>query len=151
MDIKQTIEKALTLVQAQSRINDMEVRTDFSSTPTVFANKNQIQQIIINLAVNAIDAMPEGGRLTVRTKKENVQGKDYLGIYVEDTGQGVPPEIRERIFEPFFTTKEVGKGTGLGLSLVYDIVQKHDGQISVESGVNQGTVFRILLPLSPAA
>ena len=123
----------------------------------VKADLSQFEQVIINLAVNARDAMPEGGNLTVRTR--NVAGADaarfgYTGlpasdhvlVEVTDTGTGMPPEILEKIFEPFFTTKEVNKGTGLGLSTVYGIIKQTGGFIYPESEPGKGTTFRIFLP-----
>ena len=90
--------------------------------------------------------MPDGGQLFIRTRKAEFQGKPVTEIQVEDTGSGIPKEIQSKIFEPFFTTKEVGKGTGLGLSLVYEIIQKHEGQIVVDSQPGKGTLFKIFLP-----
>jgi two-component system cell cycle sensor histidine kinase/response regulator CckA len=118
---------------------------------------SQFEQVIVNLAVNARDAMPDGGKLTVRTasvtadENRNYAAKgmpaaDYVLVEVADTGSGIPPEIIEKIFEPFFSTKEVGKGTGLGLSTVYGIVKQTGGFIYVDSNVGQGTTFRIFLP-----
>jgi two-component system cell cycle sensor histidine kinase/response regulator CckA len=123
----------------------------------VKADKTQFEHVIINLAVNARDAMPEGGRLTIRlrnvTERESlkltgqgVAAGEYLLVEVEDTGSGIPPDVIGRIFEPFFTTKEVGKGTGLGLSTVYGIVKQTGGYIFADSEVGQGTTFRIYLP-----
>jgi two-component system cell cycle sensor histidine kinase/response regulator CckA len=117
----------------------------------------QFEQVVVNLAVNARDAMPEGGELTVRTKnvtaeeakaygyREIVPG-DYVLVEVEDNGTGIPPDVLKKIFEPFFTTKEVGKGTGLGLSMVYGIIKQTGGFIYCDSEVGKGTVFRIFLP-----
>ena len=93
--------------------------------------------------------MPNGDSLTVRMKPIKWDGDENIEIQVQDTGKGIPEAIRSKIFEPFFTTKEIGKGTGLGLSLVYKIVQKHGGQISVDSEVGKGTVFRVFLPGKP--
>jgi len=118
---------------------------------------SQFEQVIVNLAVNARDAMPEGGKLAVRTtnvtadENRNYTAKgmpaaDYVLVEVSDTGSGIAPEIIEKIFEPFFSTKEVGKGTGLGLSTVYGIVKQTGGFIYVDSNVGQGTTFRIFLP-----
>jgi two-component system cell cycle sensor histidine kinase/response regulator CckA len=118
---------------------------------------SQFEQVIVNLAVNARDAMPDGGTLTVKTvnvtSDESAQGSwkgmpaaDYVRIDVADTGTGIPAEIVDKIFEPFFSTKEVGKGTGLGLSTVYGIVKQTGGFVYVESEAGKGTMFRIFLP-----
>jgi two-component system cell cycle sensor histidine kinase/response regulator CckA len=118
---------------------------------------SQFEQVIVNLAVNARDAMAEGGRLLVRTSNvtaednrnyaaKGMPAADYVLVEVSDSGSGIPPEIIDKIFEPFFSTKEVGKGTGLGLSTVYGIVKQTGGFIYVESVVGRGTTFRIFLP-----
>ncbi|HXO72210.1 MAG TPA: response regulator, partial [Bradyrhizobium sp.] len=118
---------------------------------------SQFEQVIVNLAVNARDAMPDGGKLTVRTvnvpaqeaEKLSYKGMpaaDYVRIDVTDTGTGIPPDIVDKIFEPFFSTKEVGKGTGLGLSTVYGIVKQTGGFVYVDSEADKGTSFRIFLP-----
>lgn len=118
---------------------------------------SQFEQVVVNLAVNARDAMPDGGKLSVRTANvtsdEAAQGgykgmpvADYVKIEISDTGTGIPAEIREKIFEPFFSTKEVGKGTGLGLSTVYGIIKQTGGFIYVDSELGKGTSFQIFLP-----
>ena len=123
----------------------------------VKADLNQFEQVIINLVVNARDAMNEGGRIAVRTRnvaaadcaafnEKALLPADYVLIEVEDTGHGIPTEVRDKIFEPFFTTKEVGKGTGLGLSMVYGIVKQTGGYVFYESEPGVGTTFRIVLP-----
>jgi len=128
----------------------------------VRADPGQLEQVIVNLAVNARDAMPGGGTLTLETfrvtaaevrrmRSEILPVADYTGLRVSDTGTGIPPEIISKVFEPFFTTKEVGKGTGLGLSTVYGIVKQTDGFIFADSEVGKGTSFVIYLPVHHAA
>jgi two-component system cell cycle sensor histidine kinase/response regulator CckA len=124
----------------------------------VMADLNQLEQVIVNLAVNAGDAMPDGGRLTISTRNvsesestqfENTRGMppgEYMLVEVEDTGHGIPPDVMEKIFDPFFSTKEVGKGTGLGLSTVYGIVKQTGGFIFCTSEIDEGTTFRLFLP-----
>ncbi len=123
----------------------------------VKADLSQFEQVIVNLAVNARDAMPDGGKLTIKTANvpakdaerpqyKGMPAADYVLIEVSDTGTGIPSDIVDKIFEPFFSTKEVGKGTGLGLSTVYGIVKQTGGFVYVDSVANQGTMFRIFLP-----
>ena len=130
--------------------------------PSIVADRGQLEQVIINLVVNARDAMPSGGAITVRTDVIPSGARDLLGekqiprsarddsvvLSVADTGTGIPDHIRERIFEPFFTTKEPGKGTGLGLSMVYGIVKQSGGTIEVDSSPAKGTTFTIQFPAS---
>jgi two-component system cell cycle sensor histidine kinase/response regulator CckA len=123
----------------------------------VLVDINQFEQVVINLAVNARDAMPKGGTLTVRTYNVSAEESrslgpefmtpgEYVALEVQDTGSGIPPDILNKIWEPFFSTKEVGKGTGLGLSTVYGIVKQTGGFIFCDSEVGKGTTFRIYLP-----
>jgi two-component system, cell cycle sensor histidine kinase and response regulator CckA len=122
----------------------------------VNADPSQLELMIMNLVINARDAMPNGGILSLMTSSETLREevalpeapKEFVVLQINDTGIGMPPEIKQRIFEPFFSTKDVGKGTGLGLSMVYGIVEQADGHITVESEPNHGTTFRIYLPLS---
>jgi PAS domain S-box-containing protein len=129
---------------------------------TVMADKVQIEQVLLNLAMNAADAMPEGGTITMRAQAvecaeeviedhARIPPGAYVRVDVSDTGTGIGRDIREKIFEPFFTTKEVGKGTGLGLSMVYGIVRRHGGYITVESEPGRGTTFTVFLPSSGPA
>jgi signal transduction histidine kinase/CheY-like chemotaxis protein len=112
----------------------------------IIADRGQLEQVIINLVVNARDAMPGGGILIIRTANGSHQHERSVLLSVSDTGVGIPPDVRDRIFEPFYTTKEVGKGTGLGLSTVYGIVKQSGGTIELESEVGKGTTFSVLLP-----
>jgi two-component system cell cycle sensor histidine kinase/response regulator CckA len=118
---------------------------------------SQLEQVLINLCVNARDAMPDGGVITLRTRNlkadeaadfnySDLPNEDLVLVEVADNGTGIPPEIMDKIFEPFFTTKEVGKGTGLGLAMVYGIINQSGGHIHPESEVGKGTTFRIFLP-----
>lgn len=123
--------------------------------PTLLADQNQLQQVILNLCVNARDAMAQGGTITLvtglvpgasLTQTDAVREKKYVRLEVSDTGCGIPPEVKARIFEPFFTTKKGSEGTGLGLAVVYGIVCSHHGFIEVDSSPGLGSTFRVLLP-----
>lgn len=129
--------------------------------PYILADRGQIEQIIMNLVVNARDAMPEGGSLLIKTQVAVIDPKQrlkygllqrggYISMSVSDSGDGMDEATQGKIFEPFFTTKEVGKGTGLGLSTVFGIVKQHNGALRVESELGQGTLFELFLPVSPA-
>ncbi|HAT71377.1 MAG TPA: hypothetical protein DCS63_00995 [Elusimicrobia bacterium] len=145
-DVDTVIEDALLLAKAQSGVKSVELVKELGSGGRIMGNKTQIQQIILNLCSNAIDAMPEGGRLTVRTWMEENEGQPRVVMAVRDTGTGIPEAVRGKIFEPFFTTKETGKGTGLGLALAQEIVAKHGGAIDIISAVGKGTTFTVSLP-----
>ncbi len=110
----------------------------------VNVDEGQIQQAIIALSTNAIDAMPTGGKLSFRVH----QNKKQVIIEIQDTGIGIKSEDMPKIFEPFFTTKEIGKGTGLGLAVCYGIITDHEGRLSVRSKVDKGTIFTICLPIN---
>jgi CheY-like chemotaxis protein len=124
----------------------------------IFADAHHIEQILMNLATNARDAMPKGGTFSITLEKVNLDNEfitlhgygcigEYAMITITDTGKGMDANTKEKMFEPFFTTKEVGKGTGLGMAVVYGIVKQHDGYINVYSEPEIGTTFRIYLPL----
>ena len=134
----------------------METRTD-PDLPLVEADASQVQQVLVNVAVNAAEAMPEGGRITFETRvahldsgfvrsRPDLEPGDYVEVVIGDTGVGMPPDIADRVFEPFFTTKTEGKGTGLGLSVVYGIVRNHGGHVTLNSTPGLGTTVRVYLP-----
>ena len=126
----------------------VNLRTRLSPEPLVLrADRSRIEQVLVNLVVNARDAQPEGGTITIETRRSGQR----VMLSVEDTGIGMDAQTRAHIFEPFFTTKEVGKGTGLGLSMVHGVVHQSGGQVDVESQPGQGTTFRIWLPLTAGA
>jgi CheY-like chemotaxis protein len=137
---------------------DIELVTVLGAKHLVFADAGQIEQVVLNLVLNARDAMPDGGRLLAETRDVHVEGSneqfapgDYVALVVEDTGGGMPASVLSHIFEPFFTTKEVGAGTGLGLSTVDGIVRQSGGSVLVDSEVGRGTRFTVLLPRADAA
>jgi CheY-like chemotaxis protein len=142
---------------------DIELRLEVSpGLAMIEADPTQIHQLVLNLCVNARDAMPEGGSLRLFAANRTLAATDvllpngvkpggFIVIEVGDTGHGIPPEIKDRIFDPFFTTKPLGKGTGLGLSTVLGIVHGHGGFITVDSSPLQGTTFRVYLPAAAAA
>jgi len=146
--LRRTIDRRIDIVR--------ELR---AATPHVLGDPTQLQQVLLNLGVNARDAMPSGGRLVFETCVEDIEGEHrpehfhgrpgrYLAVAVADSGHGIPLDIRDRIFDPYFTTKEKGKGTGLGLAMTYGIIRNHGGSILVCSEEGRGTTFKIYLPLS---
>jgi two-component system NtrC family sensor kinase len=144
-DINAVINDVLSLLEHQLRTGSIQVRKELAaSAPIVQGIEHKLQQVFLNLFLNARDAMPSGGWLSIVTRA------DEHGAIVEvgDTGSGIPAEALSRIYDPFFTTKEIGKGTGLGLSITYGIVQEHGGTIACDSHVGQGTRFSIRLPLA---
>jgi signal transduction histidine kinase len=143
-DLHRGIESTLNVVASETRYRADVVR-EFGSIPDIECLPSQINQVVMNLVVNAAHAMGDKrGRITIRTG--SADGRVWLEV--ADDGSGMPPETLKRIFEPFFTTKPVGQGTGLGLSLSYGIVRKHNGSIDVRSVVGEGTTFRVTLPIS---
>jgi len=121
-----------------------DVVRELGTIPDVQCMASQINQVVLNLIVNAAHAMgPERGVITLRSGQQD----DKVWFEVADTGSGIPKDVLPRIFDPFYTTKPIGKGTGLGLSLSYGIVQKHNGSIDVQTEIGKGTTFRVTLPL----
>ena len=145
VSIGDVLEATLKLVSNELDLAGVEARVDVPpGLPRITGNPRNLQQVFLNLFLNSIQAMPQGGRLAVRAA---VEEGDVLRVDVSDTGVGIPPEDLGKVFDPFFTTKEPGQGTGLGLSVSYGIVEKHKGRITVESKVGEGTTFSIFLPL----
>jgi two-component system, NtrC family, sensor kinase len=141
-DLNANIVSTLNLIQGEARSRQVALLTDLGAVPPIVCFPARINQVILNLVVNAIDACPPGSSVTVRTKADATS----VFLEVEDTGSGIDPSILERIFDPFFTTKPQGKGTGLGLSISYGIIQGHGGSIQLDSVLGKGTCFRIRLP-----
>jgi len=143
--INELIEGILLVMDKQMREANIKVETDFhEEIPEVMASTNQMRQVLLNMFKNAKEAMPKGGTLTVRTGRED----KHVLIHIEDTGVGIPEEIRDKIFEAFFTTKQRVKGVGLGLSVCYGIIRDHGGEIRVESEEGKGTTFTLRLPIT---
>ncbi len=142
-DLHRGIETTLNVVNNELKYK-AEVVRDFGELPHVECIASQINQVIMNLLVNAAHAIEDFGKITIRTRHQG----DTVTLEVEDTGKGIASEHLNRIFEPFFTTKGIGKGTGLGLSLSFNIIKKHNGEIEVHSEPGQGTRFRITLPVT---
>ncbi|MGN7877252.1 PAS domain S-box protein [Roseateles sp. 22389] len=143
-DLNAGLDSTLNVVMNEVKYK-AEVRKDYGPLPPVRCIAAQLNQVFMNLIVNAAHAIPQRGEIRLTTRAEG----DWVWVQVEDTGVGMSEEVRRRIFEPFFTTKPVGKGTGLGLSLSYSIVQKHAGRIEVESAPGQRTRFRVWVPIKP--
>ncbi len=144
IDIAELIKSSANLIAHQKRGNDINIKFELNDNlPPINADGGQIQQAIIALSTNAIDAMPDGGKLIFRANSAN----NRVTIEIQDSGIGINPENMSKIFEPFFTTKEVGKGTGLGLAVCYGIITEHGGRLAVRSNVGIGTTFTIYLPI----
>jgi signal transduction histidine kinase len=148
VDINEVIESSLRLASFDKGFQVLSIHRRFTSEmPKISADSDQMQQVFLNLFLNARDAMPNGGVLDVRTCIVDAR----IEIVVTDSGSGISRDNIKKIYDPFFTTKTAGKGTGLGPSVSYGIVQEHGGNISVESNVGKGTSFRLDFPLSRKA
>ena len=159
VNINKTITGLVKLLESMIE-RDVGLKTNLSSDELIVnADEGQMEQVLMNLASNARDAMPEGGILSIETKAVDINERSagqhislrpgkYVLITVTDSGEGIDEDIREKIFEPFYTTKGSEKGTGLGLSIVYSIIHQHNGYIGVKSAKGKGTSFEIYLPLT---
>ena len=143
INLNETIDNSITFLETRCIKNGITIVKKYTEGIIVTADPNQIKQVITNLTINAAQAMKNGGRLIISTRKDSK--KAILSI--EDTGIGISGENISKTFMPFFTTKDVGEGTGLGLSVVYGIIKNHDGDIKVSSEPGKGTIFEICLPL----
>lgn len=139
------LESTLNIVNSEIKYKAKVIK-EFGGLPEVKCLPHQLNQVFMNLLVNAAHAIENEGIITLRTGTEN----DHVWVEISDTGKGIAPEHLSKIFDPFFTTKPVGKGTGLGLSVSYNIIKKHQGEIQLNSRLGQGTTFRIILPISGA-
>jgi two-component system NtrC family sensor kinase len=145
VDLNVVINDVLSLLDHQLKAGRIKVRKDLASpAPIVRGIEYKLQQVFLNLFLNARDAMPKGGWLSIATSFEN----GAAVVHIADTGSGIPEEQLSRIYDPFFTTKSIGQGTGLGLSITYGIVREHEGHITCHSAVGQGTRFTLALPLA---
>jgi signal transduction histidine kinase len=148
VDVHRVLDDTLQLLEPQLRGNQIQIVRGYDpDSPPVIGNSGKLQQVFTNLLLNARDATPSGGSITISTLSSDDHS---LTIEVSDSGIGIAPEDVAKIYDPFYTTKGVGRGTGLGLAVSYGIVQEHSGHISVESTPGQGTIFRITLPTAPA-
>jgi len=146
--IGELIEKALRLVKNQIKLSKVKLETDLGrNSAPIYGDRKLLTQVLLNLFINAVDAMPEGGTLTVDVVEEKQIG--FLSVRIMDTGTGIPDHLLKSVFNPFFTTKSVGNGTGLGLSVSQGIIEKHGGHIDVESKIGKGSTFTIHLPIVP--
>ena len=136
------IDRTLVFMEARFK-GHIEVIREYQPLPEVTCYPGQLNQVFLNLLMNACDVLEDGGTITIRAEPI----KDGVRIEFEDSGPGIPVDVQRRIFDPFFTTKEVGKGTGLGLSLSHGIIERHGGHIQVVSRLNEGAIFQIELPL----
>ena len=144
VDINKMIEDGLYFIKSRCKKSGIEIKLSLSSDlPEITADQSQIYQVLVNLVVNAVQAMPDGGLLTIKTLFDDSD----ISMFIEDTGIGMSKDTVEKIFLPFFTTKEINEGTGIGLSVVHGIITSHGGRINVESKSGKGTRFEILLPI----
>ena len=147
VNLNEGVGSTITIVQGHAKKKRVQIEKDLGPLPAMTCYGAKLNQVVMNLVMNAIDACPEGGTVTVRTRADD----EGVRLDVIDTGSGIDPTIRERIFDPFFTTKPVGVGTGLGLSISYGIVQDHGGKIEVDSTPGHGSRFTVRLPTKIAA
>ena len=150
VDLQKELAESVDLIQHHLRNRQVQVSQELATDmPAIYANRQKLRQVFLNLLTNASDAMAQGGTLTLRASRVETK-KNEPGVLLEfiDTGTGIPPADLEKVMEPFFTTKEEGKGTGLGLAICRRIVQEHNGSIQISSEQGKGTTVRVLLPVA---
>ena len=146
VNINDVVEKALSIMETKTLFQNITIKKKyFSSLPKITADSAQLQQVFINIIINAAEAMEGNGSLTIKTGID--RQSNTIHIHFRDTGPGIPEDVKNRLFEPFFTTKEVGKGTGLGLAISYSFIRKHNGTIEVQSKAGEGSTFIVKLPV----
>jgi two-component system NtrC family sensor kinase len=150
-DVNRLVRQAMTLVENQALIKGVNLTFEpGEGLPMITLDRNQMQSVLLNIVINALDATDPGGSITITTNigvSTSKPGQKGIEILCTDTGCGIPPENLNKLFDPFFTTKEVGHGTGLGLSVSYGIVERHGGTIWVQSKVGKGSTFKVWLPI----
>jgi two-component system NtrC family sensor kinase len=150
-DLNAILQDTLSIINPKIWTGQVEiVCKSIKDLPLISVDRHEIQQLVVNLCINALDAMPQGGTLSLTLARTIMPGDQAaIELRIQDTGTGIPSDIQNRIFEPFYTTKSAGKGTGLGLNIVQNIVKGHGGTIRVQSKVGEGTTFIVQLPLDP--
>ncbi len=144
VDVNQVLNQTIELLQNHAQINNIAIHKEMQpDLPIIASNQSQLQQVFLNLIINAIDAIEKDGLIHIKTQKDDSR----IVISIKDNGPGISKENLQKVFDPFFTTKEAGKGTGLGLSASYNIIEKLGGAITVESKLSEGTVFKVKLPI----
>jgi two-component system NtrC family sensor kinase len=144
VDVNQTINQTIDILENFARANTIDIQTDLmDSVPIIAGDQAQLQQVILNLISNAIDAIGKDGTVSVKSRADD----SVIRVVIADTGPGIPENMQKKIFDPFFTTKSSGKGTGLGLWISYNIIEKLGGSLSLRSQVGQGAEFTITMPI----
>jgi two-component system NtrC family sensor kinase len=144
VDVNQTINQTIDILENFARANTIDIQTDLmDSVPIIAGDQAQLQQVILNLISNAIDAIGKDGTVSVKSRSDDSK----IRVIITDTGPGIPENMQKKIFDPFFTTKSSGKGTGLGLWISYNIIEKLGGSLSLRSQAGQGAEFTITLPI----
>jgi signal transduction histidine kinase len=144
-NVNEVVDRCLRLVQPKLEMGAIQVNLTADETlPEIFCDNAQVEQVLLALVMNAIDAMPHGGNLWITTRRHD---DNQIELEVRDDGMGIPADVLPQLFEPFMTTKEVGKGVGLGLAISKGIVERHGGRIDLRSELGKGTTFTVILPL----